>query len=104
MADSLCADIAALKREGKSVFFVSSGAIALGRRALGLRAARFVSRRARPPRPPAKCVWQRLMPIFWQARDRGAQILFILDDTEDRRRYLNARATLKTLLDWAPCR
>jgi glutamate 5-kinase len=97
---SLSADIAALKREGKAVLLVSSGAIALGRRALKLRPG------------PLKLEESQAAAAAGQVRLAGAyadilkaegiaaaQVLLTLDDTEDRRRYLNARATLKTLLE-----
>jgi glutamate 5-kinase len=97
---SLCADIAALKREGKEVVLVSSGAIALGRRVLKLKSG------------PLKLEESQAAAAAGQVRLAGAyaemlkgeglaaaQVLLTLDDTEERRRYLNARATLKTLLE-----
>lgn len=97
---SLCADVAALKREGKAVLLVSSGAIALGRRALKLRSG------------PLKLEESQAAAAAGQVRLAGAyadilagegivaaQILLTLGDTEQRRRYLNARATLKTLIE-----
>ncbi len=96
---SLAADIAALKREGKDVVLVSSGAIALGRRALKLKpgALRLEESQA------AAAAGQVRLAGAWAEVLRGedmtaAQVLLILDDMEHRRRYLNARATLKTLL------
>jgi glutamate 5-kinase len=97
---SLSADIAALKREGKQVLLVSSGAIALGRRALKLKpgALRLEESQA------AAAAGQVRLAGAWAEVLRAdeivaAQVLLILDDMEDRRRYLNARATLKTLLE-----
>lgn len=97
---SLCDDIAALKREGKQVVLVSSGAIALGRRALKLKpgALRLEESQA------AAAAGQVRLAGAWADTLKAdgivaAQVLLILDDTEDRRRYLNARATLKTLLE-----
>jgi glutamate 5-kinase len=96
---SLADDIAALARDGCDVLVVSSGAIALGRGALGV------------PRGPLKleeaqaaaAVGQVRLASAWSgclARHglTAAQILLTLGDTEERRRYLNARATLATLL------
>ncbi|MFO1089086.1 MAG: glutamate 5-kinase [Hyphomicrobiales bacterium] len=96
---SLGDDIAALKSRGSEVVIVSSGAIPLGRRMLGL------------PKGPLKleekqaaaAVGQIALAHAWQQmlaeRDIVAgQVLLTLNDTEARRRYLNARATLFTLL------
>ncbi|MGD0434273.1 MAG: glutamate 5-kinase, partial [Acetobacteraceae bacterium] len=92
-------DIAALRARGTEVIVVSSGAIALARRALGLtrRQLKLEEKQA------AAAVGQiRLAQAWTEALSaRGmtaAQLLLTLDDTEDRRRYLNARATLTTLL------
>ena len=96
---SLIADVAALKAKGKQVVLVSSGAIALGRRALEL-----------PPGPlkleenqAAASVGQiglahAYEETFKSAKLVAAQILLTLGDTEERRRYLNARSTMETLL------
>jgi glutamate 5-kinase len=97
--DGLVADLAALRARGTEVLIVSSGAIALGRRALGLK---------RGPLPleesqAAAAVGQiRLARAYEEALEphgvKAAQVLLTLDDTQERRRYLNGRATLKTLL------
>ncbi len=99
---SLAADIAALKREGKQVVLVSSGAIALGRRALKLKrgALRLEESQAAAAAGQVRLAWAWAEVL--RAEDiAAAQVLLILDDTENRRRYLNARATLKTLLELA---
>ncbi len=97
---SLCADVAALKREGKSVVLVSSGAIALGRRALGLKAGAL---RLEESQAAAAVGQVRLAEAYADilAAEKivAAQILLTLADTEERQRYLNARATLKTLIE-----
>jgi glutamate 5-kinase len=97
---SLCADIAALKREGKAVLLVSSGAIALGRRALKLKAGPL---RLEESQAAAAAGQVRLAGAYAEILKAegiaAAQVLLTLDDTEDRRRYLNARATLKMLLE-----
>ncbi len=78
---------------------VSSGAIALARRALGLtrRALRLEEKQA------AAAVGQIRLAGAWQEAlaahgMNAAQLLLTLEDSEDRRRYLNARATISTLL------
>lgn len=96
---SLVADIAALKREGKDVVLVSSGAIALGRRVLKLPAGPL---RLEESQAAAAAGQVRLAGAYAELfRAEGfaaAQVLLTLADTEKRDRYLNARATLKTLL------
>lgn len=98
--DGMCADFAELVREGHRLVIVSSGAIALGRSALALRpgALRLEESQA------AAAVGQVKLAQAWAealARQQlvAAQVLLTLDDTEERRRYLNARATLATLLE-----
>lgn len=97
--DSLADDVAALVKAGKQVIIVSSGAIALGRQVLAL------SRGALPleQSQAAAAVGQISLAGAYQAvfKARGlvaAQILLTLGDTEERRRYLNARQTIDTLL------
>jgi glutamate 5-kinase len=92
-------DVAALKAEGRDVILVSSGAIALGRRALGLNPGPLRLEEAQA----AASVGQINLAHAYQTvfRERGlatAQILVTLGDTEERRRYLNARNTIETLL------
>ena len=96
---ALAADIAALRAGGADVVIVSSGAIALGRAVLGLPA----DARALEQNQAAAAVGQiRLARAYAEAlapHGIGAgQVLLTLDDTHDRRRYLNSRATLGTLL------
>jgi glutamate 5-kinase len=95
----VAADIAAFRARGVEVIVVSSGAIALARRALGLtrRKLRLEEKQA------AAAVGQIRLAGAWAtalAREglNAAQLLLTLQDSEDRRRYLNARATLGTLL------
>ncbi len=97
---SVAADIAALRARGAEVVVVSSGAIALARKALGLtrRRLRLEEKQA------AAAVGQIRLAGAWQEALAGhglkaAQLLLTLEDSEDRRRYLNARATLATLLN-----
>jgi len=96
---SLAADIGMLARGGTDVLVVSSGAIALGRTmlSLGRRALKLEESQA------AAAVGQIALAGAWaEALGResltSGQILLTLGDTEERRRYLNARATISTLL------
>ena len=98
--DSVAADLAAMRARGTEVLVVSSGAIALARRALGLtrRRLRLEEKQA------AAAVGQIRLAGAWAAALAAhglsaAQLLLTLEDSEDRRRYLNARATLGTLLE-----
>jgi glutamate 5-kinase len=97
---SVAADVARLRAGGAQVILVSSGAIALARRALGLtrRKLRLEEKQA------AAAVGQIRLAGAWQEALAAhglpaAQLLLTLTDSEDRRRYLNARATLGTLLE-----
>ena len=97
--DSVAADIQALRERGTEVIVVSSGAIALARRTLGLTQKRL----RLEEKQAAAAVGQIRLAQAWaqalSARDMtAAQLLLTLGDTEDRRRYLNARETLNTLL------
>ncbi len=92
-------DIAALRARGVDVIVVSSGAIALARRTLGLTQTRL----RLEEKQAAAAVGQIRLAQAWAETLSAqgltaAQLLLTLDDTEDRRRYLNARATLTTLL------
>jgi len=97
---SLADDIAALHGRGADVLVVSSGAIALGRTVLGLPAGSLKLEDSQA----AAAVGQIALARIWSevlAR-RGitaGQILVTLADTEERRRYLNARATTQKLLE-----
>jgi glutamate 5-kinase len=95
----VAADIADLRSRGVEVIVVSSGAIALARRALGLTQKRL----RLEEKQAAAAVGQIRLAQAWtdvlSAHElTAAQLLLTLEDTEDRRRYLNARATLETLL------
>ncbi len=92
-------DIAALRARGVDVIVVSSGAIALARRSLGLTQKRL----RLEEKQAAAAVGQIRLAQAWADTLSAhgltaAQLLLTLEDTEDRRRYLNARATLETLL------
>jgi glutamate 5-kinase len=99
--DALVQDLAALHRDRRDVLVVSSGAIALGRSILKL------------PRGPLKLedsqaaaatgqielarLWAQVLARHGMT---AGQILVTLGDTEERRRYLNARSTIDKLLEW----
>ena len=97
--DSVAADVAAARARGTAVILVSSGAIALARTVLGLTAPRL----RLEEKQAAAAVGQIRLAQAWAAALAAhglvaGQLLLTLGDTEDRRRYLNARATLTTLL------
>ncbi|SOH95551.1 glutamate 5-kinase [Monaibacterium marinum] len=97
--NGLLADVAMLRARGKSVLLVSSGSIALGRRVLGLASGALPLEQSQA----AAAVGQiRLARAYEEGlRPHGvttAQVLMTLEDSEARRRYLNTRATLRTLL------
>lgn len=98
--ESLCADVAALKANGAQVILVSSGSIALGRRLLKLPAGAL---RLEESQASAAAGQVRLAEAYADILAGhglvAAQVLLTFGDTEERRRYLNARATLGTLLD-----
>ena len=98
---ALAADIARLHKGKRDIIVVSSGSIALGRSVLKL------------PKGPLKledsqaaaAVGQIALARTWaemlgQHGITASQILVTLDDTEERRRYLNARSTIDKLLEW----
>lgn len=98
---ALVSEIAAAKARGQDVIVVSSGAIALGARRLGLEKG---GRGSLADAQAAAAVGQIALSGLW-AELLGAhgltaaQLLLTLEDLEDRRRYLNATATLTRLLD-----
>lgn len=96
---SLAQDVAWLKELGKDVVLVSSGSIALGRGVLGLPATELALEQSQA----AAAVGQiRLARAYEEAlAPHGittAQVLVTLEDSENRKRYLNSRATLSQLL------
>jgi glutamate 5-kinase len=97
--ETLAEDIAGLHARGQEVVLVSSGAIALGRRQLGLPGGKLALEQSQA----AAAVGQIRLAHAWkevleQHDGTVAQVLLTLGDTEQRRRYLNARTTLTTLL------
>ena len=96
---SLAEDVATLSSRGAEILVVSSGAIALGRTILGLGGKTLKLEESQA----AAAVGQIALAGAWSealaARGlKSGQILLTLGDTEERRRYLNARATISTLL------
>ena len=96
---SLADDVAALARSGKQIILVSSGAIALGRHVLALPRGELPLEQSQA----AAAVGQISLSSAYQSALKthgltAAQILLTLGDTEERRRYLNARQTIATLL------
>lgn len=96
---SLADEIARLRARDQQVMIVSSGAIALGRRYLGLKAhqSRLEDHQAAAAAGQVLLV-HAYQEILGERNIKIAQILLTPDDTENRRRYLNARSTLETLL------
>jgi glutamate 5-kinase len=97
---ALAKDAARLRSQGKDVLIVSSGSIALGRRRLGLVGKKPLDLEEKQA---AAAAGQSLLMRAWEEafEPHGlgvAQILLTKDDTEIRRRWLNARATVETLL------
>lgn len=96
---TLAGDVSWLKSQGKDVILVSSGSIALGRGVLGLPPAELALEQSQA----AAAVGQiQLARAYEDAltphQITTAQVLVTLEDSENRRRYLNSRATLETLL------
>jgi len=98
---SLAEDIAALHRDRRDLLVVSSGAIALGRSVLRLPAGPLKLEDSQA----AAAVGQIALARIWaESLSRhgitAGQVLVTLQDTEERRRYLNARSTIERLLEW----
>lgn len=96
---ALAADVARIKARGTDVILVSSGSIALGRGVLGLPRGTLALEQSQA----AAAVGQiRLARAYEQALEplgiTTAQVLVTLEDSADRRRYLNSRATMETLI------
>ena len=97
--ESLADDLQALSQVGKEVLVVSSGSIALGRSVLGLPAGPLKLEQAQAAASVGQVALAQAYSEILGARGLTAgQILLTLGDTEERRRYLNARETIGTLL------
>ena len=93
------ADVARMRARGQQVLVVSSGAVALGRRRLALPKRALTL----PEKQAAAAAGQSALMRAWEEALEpvgiaAAQVLLTRDDTEVRRRWLNARATVETLL------
>src|ERR1700683_2398744 len=98
--ETLVDDLLRLRKRGQRVILVSSGAIALGRRRLGLKHGTL---RLEESQAAAAVGQIRLAHAYKELLESHevtvAQVLLTLEDSERRRRYLNARATLESLLE-----
>ena len=97
--EAVCAEVAAMRAAGQEVVIVSSGAIALGARPLGIDPC---TPRLQESQAAAAAGQIQLAHAYQEILGAhgiaAAQVLLTLDDSENRRRYLNAVNTLVTLL------
>ncbi len=96
---AFASDLARVRHRGQQVLVVSSGAVALGRKRLGLGKRALTL----PEKQAAAAAGQSALMRAWEEALEphgfaAAQVLLTRDDTEVRRRWLNARATVETLL------
>ncbi|MEJ8476497.1 glutamate 5-kinase [Roseibium sp. H3510] len=97
--EAMVADLVALVKEGAEVVVVSSGSIALGRGILGLPKGPLKLEESQASAAVGQVsLAQAYADCFGQYGIQAGQILLTLGDTEERRRYLNARATIGTML------
>ena len=98
--EALAADLAHCRARGQTILIVSSGAIAVGRRPLGFddRPLKLEEKQAAAATGMIRLAhaYQEVLAAYDLT---VAQVLLTLDDSENRRRYINARNTLTTLLD-----
>jgi glutamate 5-kinase len=98
---ALAEDIAKLHGEKRDVLVVSSGAIALGRARLKLPRGALKLEESQGAAAVGQIALARIWSeVLGQHGIETGQILLTLQDTEERRRYLNARSTIARLLDW----
>lgn len=95
---AIAEDIAGFRKRGTQVIVVTSGAVAMGRKILGAVVSQLEEKQA------AAACGQIMLVEAWRKNLQKhefstAQILLTIDDSEDRRRYLNARGTLEVLLE-----
>jgi glutamate 5-kinase len=97
--EALCIDVAGMHEDGQEVIIVSSGAIALGASQLGINVARARLEESQAAAAAGQIqLAHAYQEILGSHGINAAQILLTLDDSESRRRYLNAASTLFTLL------
>ncbi|MDV7269311.1 glutamate 5-kinase [Thioclava sp. A2] len=95
----LAEDVAEARARGVDVVLVSSGSIALGRRVLGLPTGALSLEQSQAAAAVGQIQLARAyQDVLAPHGVTAAQVLVTLEDTEDRRRYLNSRATMETLL------
>lgn len=97
--NSLAQDIGSWRQAGQEIILVSSGAIALGRNHLGSGRPRKLEEKQAAAALGQPLLMASMADAFGQNDIVVAQTLLTLEDTESRRRWLNARATLETLLN-----
>jgi glutamate 5-kinase len=98
---ALAADLAKLHGEGRDILIVSSGAIALGRGRLKLPRGALKLEESQGAAAVGQIALARIWSEVLGAHGIGSgQVLVTLQDTEERRRYLNARSTIAKLLEW----
>jgi glutamate 5-kinase len=97
--NSIADDVKALVSDGREVILVSSGAIALGRHVLKLPKGALALEQSQAAASVGQISLSSAYQEVFQARGlTAAQVLLTLGDTEERRRYLNARRTMDTLI------
>ncbi|HON22411.1 MAG TPA: glutamate 5-kinase, partial [Syntrophales bacterium] len=99
--EQLVEEIVDLKKRGYHIVIVTSGAIASGKHRMGLTGPL----KSMPQKQAAAAIGQgRLMRVYSNAFGKYgiyvAQILLTMSDLTDRKRFLNIRNTLTTLMDW----
>lgn len=94
----LASEIATRRAAGQEIILVSSGAIALGRNLLGDTRPKKLEEKQAAAALGQPLLMAALAEAFGEHKLQTAQVLLTLEDTENRRRWLNARATLETLL------
>jgi glutamate 5-kinase len=98
--EGLAADVADLRGQGKDVILVSSGSIALGRRVLRLAEGELALEQSQAAAAVGQIRLARAYETVLAPHGlTTAQVLVTLEDSENRRRYLNSRRTLGTLVD-----
>ncbi|MDD5758305.1 MAG: glutamate 5-kinase [Desulfobulbaceae bacterium] len=98
---SLAHDLCDLMREGREVVLVSSGAVAAGRKSLGLGTRALVMREKQAAAALGQgCLMRQYEDIFGRQEQLVGQLLLTHDDLANRDRYLNIRNTLFTMFDW----
>src|SRR3569832_272200 len=103
--EGLASDIATLHKGGRDVLVVSSGAIALGRAVLGLPRGPLKLEEAQGAAAGGQIARARAWSeVLDQHGITAGQVLVTLQDTEERRRYLNARSTIDKLIEWRAVR